>query len=213
MNPETQILNNYVSILEKTNQQLNLWSNPYGLMVGILTLLIAIIAIAVSYALWRYSKEQRDRVNQFFAEQEKIIDEKNKQVQKVEEKLNDLIKEYEKQLKSSTKQGKKEIQRTIEELKKEKARISAYMGPVMVAGGTSAVHSAFFPQRNIDFYGLNLNREKSMICTQCGKNFSYYEDSNDSILRGDSILNAPYGTPFKDKDVYCIHCGAKNIPQ
>ena len=224
MPPETQVLNNYISILEKTNQQLNLWSNPYGLMVGILTLLVALIAIGVAYALWRHSKEQRDRTNQFFTEQEKIINEINKQVQKAKEGYNDLIKEQEGQLKSSTKKGKKEIQKAIEELKKEKARINAYMGPVMVAGGTSTIlagHPLSIPQ-SITFNGLG--GKKSMICTRCGKNFSYYNNSEGSTLGGDSILEVPYsdtihgygtygyGTTFKDKDVYCIFCGAKNIP-
>lgn len=202
-------IQNYIDILEKTNQQLNPWYNPYGLMIGILTLLVALIAMGVAYALWRHSKEQRDRMNQFYTEQEKMINEKNKQVQKVEEKLNDLIKEYEKQLKDSTKQGKKEIQRAIEELKKEKAKIGAYIGPLTVSGGISTMSSSLSSD-NIGLYGLN--RNTSMICTQCGKIF-YYKDSDNSIIGGDSILYGAYGTSFKDKDVYCTHCGARNIPQ
>lgn len=203
MLPETQILNNYISILEKTNQQLNLWSNPYGLMVGVLTLLVALIAMGVAYALWRYSKEQRDRINQFFTEQERIIKEKNENVQRVEGKLNDLIKEYEKQLKSTTK-NKKEVQKIIDELKKEKARIGAYMGPVMVSGGMASTISSPVFSHDIISYG-----EKSMICTQCGKSFSYYRDN---IYKDNSILFAPYGTAFEGKNVYCPSCGTKNIP-
>jgi len=209
MSPETQVLNNYISILEKTNQQLSLWSNPYGLMIGILTLLIAVIAIAVSYALWRYSKEQRDRINQFFIEQEKVIKEKNENVQKVEGKLNDLIKEYEKRL-VSTKKNKKETQKIIDELKKEKAKVGAYMGPVTGAYGTISTISR--PLKALTFSSY-LDTEKSMICTQCGKNFSYYKDNDNYIIRSDSIFDTAYGTAFQNKDVYCTHCGTKNIPQ
>ncbi len=50
------MLNNYASIIEKTNQQLGLWFNPYGLMIGILAVLVAIIAIGVGIALWRNIK-------------------------------------------------------------------------------------------------------------------------------------------------------------
>jgi len=204
MSPEIQALNNYISILEKTNQQLNLWYNPYSLMVGILTLLIALIAMGVAYALWRYGKEQRDSVKQFFTEQEKIIKKKNEQVQKVEEKLNDLIKEYEKQLKSTTK-DKKEIQRIIDELKKEKASISAYMGPVMISGGTSTIRASVFPQSAGCYSSLyGLNRNESMICTQCGKLFSYFRNEN-------NVLYQPIS--FGDKNVYCPFCGAENILQ
>ena len=203
MTPENQILSNYISVLEKTNQQLDFWYNPYGLMVSILTLLVALIAIGVAYALWIYSKEQRDRVSQFFTEQEKIIKEKIVGVEKIESKYNELIKEYEKKLKSTTRQGRKEIQKTIEELKKEKARIGTYIGPLTVSGSMSTVSSSFFPQGS-GFYGLN--REKSMICTQCGKNFSYYDD--DSVLSSSISL-----VSFTDKYVYCSLCGAKNVPQ
>lgn len=203
MPSEIQALNNYTSILEKTNQQLNIWYNPYGLMVGILTLLVALIAMGVAYALWRHSKEQRDKMNKFFAEQEKIIKEKNEQVQKIEEKLNDLIKEYEKQLKSSTRQGKKEIQKIIEELKKEKASIGAYIGPVATVLNTvSGLHPLSYVSRGARF--SIFGSAKSMVCTQCGKGFSYYDDKDD-------ILHSYVA--IRDKDVYCSFCGAKNIPQ
>lgn len=209
MPTETQVLNNYISILEKTNQQLSLWSNPYGLMVGILTLLIAVIAIAVSYALWRYSKEQRDKINHFFAEQEKVIKEKNENVKKVENKLNDLIREYEKQLKDTTK-NKKEIQKNIDELKKERARIGVYMGPVIATGMPGTISTISQPLTPLAFSGYS-SIEKSIICIRCGKNFSYYDGNG--IFKNSDILYAPYGTTLKDENVYCPSCGAKNIPQ
>jgi len=199
MNPEIQILNNYISILEKTNQQLSFLYNPYGLMVGILTLLIAVIAIAVSYALWSNSKEQRDRINKFFAEQEKIIKEKNDNVQRIESKLNDLIKEYEKQLKSTTK-GKKEIQKIIDELKIEKAQIGSYIGPALTTMTIAGSEQPF------NYYSgpLSVFNKGYMICTQCGKKFSYYRDRDDIAL---------YAVISGDKNVYCPFCGTKNIPQ
>lgn len=38
----------YIEILEKTNSQLSVWTNPYGIMVGIVSALTAILAIGVA---------------------------------------------------------------------------------------------------------------------------------------------------------------------
>ena len=81
------MLNNYASIVEKTNNQLGLWSNPYGLMVGILTLLMAIGAIFITYLLWRNSKDQKEITKQFFIEQKALIEEKNKIIEKIQLKF------------------------------------------------------------------------------------------------------------------------------
>ncbi len=202
MNSETQILNNYISILEKTNQQLSLWHNPYGVAIGILTLLIAVIAIVVAYALWRHSKEERDRINQFFSEQEKIIKEKNENVQKIEGKLNELIKEYEKQLKDTKTRNKKEIQKIIDDLKKEKASIGSY-----IVGRSAYEPITISPAASVrgftDPYSVSFSREKFIFCTQCGKKFSYHPD--DYITSVHSIL--------EEKNIYCPYCGTKNIAQ
>src|SRR3989338_4010236 len=79
-----QMMNNYVSILEKTNQQLGMWSNPYGIAIAILSIFIAIIAICVGVALWRHSKEQKERFDKFLLEYEKVIQAKNKRLEQVE---------------------------------------------------------------------------------------------------------------------------------
>ena len=54
------MLENYASILEKTNQQLGLWSNPYGIMVAILAFFLTVGSIFVAWYLWKNSKEQKD---------------------------------------------------------------------------------------------------------------------------------------------------------
>lgn len=61
----------YSSILEKTNDQLSLWYNPYGISVGILTILIAVGAVVVSIILWRNSRDQRKLVLDSITEMEK----------------------------------------------------------------------------------------------------------------------------------------------
>src|SRR3989344_6410902 len=63
----------YLEILEKTNQQLSLWYNPYGLMVAALTGLVALLAIVFAFVLWRQGKDYSDARKKFFEEQEKTI--------------------------------------------------------------------------------------------------------------------------------------------
>lgn len=199
MDPQYQkMMEQYISILEKTNQQLGVWSNPYGIAIGILSIFIAIIAMGVAFAIWRQSKEQKDRFNQFLADQEKIIQLKNKKLEQVELKLDGLIRGYEKQLKSATKNNKKEIKRAIADLKKEKASIGAYIGPMAALGTISGPSIANYnPSQGVSFMAST----DSTICTNCGKRFSY--------SRGTDLLSSVISVG--NKTVYCSYCGRPNI--
>lgn len=190
-----QLMENYVAILEKTNQQLGMWSNPYGIAIGVLSLFIAIIAIGVAVALWLNSKEQKDRFNQFLSDQEKIIKLKGESIRKYESKLDVLIKEYETQLKS-TGEGKKEIEKALNELKREKASIDAYINPGAALGTISgaSVSSSNLP------WALTVESPRSLICSKCGKAFTYY---NSSSLGSISLTVT--------QRVYCSYCGHLNI--
>ncbi len=129
-NAEQLMTQNYVAILEKTNQQLSLWYNPYGLMVGILTLVLGLAAIVVSVFLWRNSVEQRkERKKQeedFYANLTKItntnVEEARKNVEEARKQYDELITAQEATLKSS-KENKKELEKALIELKKERANI------------------------------------------------------------------------------------------
>lgn len=200
-----KMLENYAAILEKTNQQLSLWSNPYGLSIGILSVLIAVIAIGVAFVLWRNSKEQREQLEKFVFKQEKIFKEQNKirneSVQRAEIRLDEMIKQYQKNLDSATKEGKKELKKSIQNLAKEKAVVGTYIGPTGPTG----------PSYN-DFVGYTVNsimqekRERNMICSNCGKSFSFIDDSGRDILSH----YASYVTGDRPM-VYCTHCGAINV--
>lgn len=196
-----QMMNNYVSILEKTNQQLGVWSNPYGIAIGILSIFIAIIAICVGFALWRHSKEQKERFDKFLLEQEKVIQTKNKRFEQVELKFDALIKGYEEQLKSATKNNKIEIEKAIADLKKEKASLGAYIGP-SAAFGTASLQSIASPFVGSSPLAVNTG---SMICAKCGRTFSYY---NDNDLLSSAVMGS---LTVGGKNVYCTHCGHLNI--
>ena len=56
-------LQQYVEILEKTNQQLSIWGNPYGVMVAVLGVLFAIGAIVAAILLWRQSADYEKKIH------------------------------------------------------------------------------------------------------------------------------------------------------
>src|SRR3989344_2437809 len=98
----------YIQILEKTNQQLGLWTNPYGIMIGVLAILFTILTIIAAVVIYQQSKDYK-------------------------EKIDKLLGEYEKQLKASSKSQKAEIEKAIENLKGEKLFLGNTIGPLTVS--------------------------------------------------------------------------------
>ena len=60
VNPDVQ---NYINILEKTNQQLNLWYNPYGIAIAILAIFFAILALAAAFIIYRQGRSSDIKPN------------------------------------------------------------------------------------------------------------------------------------------------------
>jgi len=109
----------YINILEKTNQQLSLWYNPYGLMIGILTLLIALLALYFAYILWRQGRDYKD----FLEEQKKVIkDETNNHAKVV---LDEYIKSRDNELQTSTGEAREKIERELSNLKSARESLNA----------------------------------------------------------------------------------------
>ena len=197
------MLDNYASIVEKTNQQLSLWFNPYGVMIGILTLIVAVGAIVVSIILINNSSEQRRRQKDFFDEQERIIKEKQVNDEKLakeryensKKQFEDLIKEQQEKLKSANVESKKKIEEEIDSLKRQSATIGLYAEPAKVYIDNSLLTS------------VGLAFAKNMTCCLCGKVFQYEEDGNNRINLGYSGISG-----YSNKRVKCPHCGAVNIP-
>lgn len=213
------MIENYTSILEKTNQQLSLWSNPYGLMVGILTLLVAVGAIVVSIILLKNSREQKQIQKEFFEEQERIINEKNERedklrkehYEKAEKQFEEIIKEQQAKLATTNKEGKQAIEKEIEELKKQKATLGLNKEPSKVFLENSSV----FSPKSI-FLGSD-SGSKKMFCSQCGQSFEYYEENNNpyGFVSGNySVTNGSFiGLGGNNKRVHCSYCNALNVPK
>jgi hypothetical protein len=69
-----QIDSAYIAILEKTNQQLSPWWNPYGVMVAALGVLFASGAIVAGFLLFRQSREYREMIAGAIAQYQAVLD-------------------------------------------------------------------------------------------------------------------------------------------
>ena len=123
----------YNTILEKTNEQLGLWYNPYSLMISILTALLtagAIIAAVILYMQSQDYKNQRKEVfQQMKTQQDEFLNEYRtkhdafwQDLQKTNQKRSDELKKkmnaYEEAIKKSGEEAT-EKQNELEKLKKE----------------------------------------------------------------------------------------------
>ncbi len=131
------MLENYSSIVAKTNSELGLWLSIGNWITTILGIFIAVIAIFVAYAIWKNSDEQKKRFREFLDSQESIVKKSLEEFETLskkgredaEQKLEILIVEQQKKLQSTTTENKQEIEKAINDLKREKATIGAYTVP------------------------------------------------------------------------------------
>ena len=193
----------YLQILEKTNQQLGLWTNPYGLMVGALAVLFTALTIVAVFIIYRQSREYKEKLqsdmdlyhksfSDFLVSQKVIIEQRRKEVTQVEDDINKLLKEYEKKLKASSESQKAEIEKAIQKLEEQKLSLSSAIGPITVS-----------PQ-SVGFVGLTGPTGPSVLsgglyandyhqCTKCG--FGFMVNNNRflsaSVLLGSQVVTCP----------------------
>ena len=191
----TPEIKNYIDILEKTNQQLSLWYNPYGIIVAILAILFTILTIVAVIIIYRQSKDYkeklekdrkyyRDEIKKFLDSQEKIIKQRSKTAEEVSEKIEQTLEAYKQKLKESSKEQKKSIQEAINRLEMEKLTLKKDIGPMTVT-----------PNRD---YSWTSSYKKFHKCSKCGFGF-YVEDFSTQGLVSPNFL---YNTT-----VTCPNCG------
>lgn len=188
------ILDSYVSILEKTNNQLGVGVNLSTLSVAILSIIIAVIAIFVTVVISINSKDQKERYKQFLLEQEKTIQDKAKQIT---DKYDELINERRNELKKADEEDKGKIQERIDELEEEKSLSGLTAESGLIGGNLSALNI------NHPYYlnGARFLNPRSTICAKCDKVFNY----NNPI-----DLSFSGAVSLGGETVYCTHCGAAN---
>lgn len=115
---------NYIELLEKTNQQLSLWYNPYGLMVGFLSLLVTLLAIYFAYILWRQSRDYKD----FLLEQKGIIEKQTQGHAKVV--LDEYISSRDVELTTSTGEAREKIEKELNNLRQARESLNTNTYPL-----------------------------------------------------------------------------------
>jgi hypothetical protein len=118
----------YQQIVEKTNSQLSLWGNPYGVMVGGLGVLVAFLAIGITiYTILQNNKSRkivREELDRLFNDRQKssleLIENKGLEI---EEKLKTAHGEE----KKSLEEEKKRIKNLELEIKAGMPDFSQYM--------------------------------------------------------------------------------------
>lgn len=153
----------YIDLLEKTNQQLSLWFNPYAIMVAVLTGLIAILAIGGTFLVYWVSKDYRDKArkertrhrgelqakqDEFFATLTSMTHDK---LRLFDEQTLEKISAYEKEMKTATIDRANDIQVLIKRLKQQSVDV-----------GTSSIpRGNVIKPQSLDFfywYGHDNNR-------------------------------------------------------
>ncbi|MGZ3724442.1 MAG: hypothetical protein ACXWQQ_01500 [Pseudobdellovibrio sp.] len=202
----------YIEILEKTNAQMSLWYNPYGLMVAALSLLLAALAIGVAFVLYKQSRDHKlqleaerktrqDEFENFLKERtnsaKKLVDEL---AARSEKQFDQLINEQKSKLTKSVSNSKEDIlkiEKRIEELENQKANVPIGAAQVVAAEWDNNPLSVFS--------GITNNVHK---CSACGYGFKVQmNDPYLGVVRAHSLSGKASVTCPKCNNVDSVYGG------
>ncbi len=179
----------YVSILEKTNQQLGLWTNPYSVIVATLGVLFAIAAIIVALLLFRQTHEYRTALTDSIAKYESILNALvQDRLQAIQVQVDELLLGARKELETATAGQRPTIEKRIQVL--EEKRDEILRAELPLAGGGAGIGG-----RSTRSFGSLLGSRR--ICTTCGRELVLPEAPEVMAVTG-------------EHEVYCAHCGTRN---
>ncbi len=191
-----QAIQLYIELLEKTNQQLSLWSNPYGVLVAILSFLVAFLAIAAAVILYRQTQEYKDLYTLALKQYENTLQDNLKKIGiDAESKIESFIQTKTKEIEELSGDTQKQAKKIINDLKKEKESIGSRIQFSSIGDNQPFLSKTFDHFKLTSELGLDSNDNSngfvvvgSNYCSQCG------HMSNSNSL---SINN------------YCSNCGNK----
>ena len=179
----------YVSLLEKTNQQLGLWTNPYGVAVATLEVLFAIGAIVVALLLFRQTHEHRAVIQESIAKYESILNTLvQDRLQQMQVQLDELITGARKELETASAGQRPNLERRILELEEKRDEIMRAERPL---GGMPA---GIGGRSTLSFSSLLSSRH---LCASCGRELALPEPASLMAVTG-------------EREVFCSNCGALN---
>jgi DNA-directed RNA polymerase subunit RPC12/RpoP len=194
----------YAAVLEKTNNQLSLWWNPYGVFVAMIGVLLTLLAIVVTFIIFRQSAGYRRTINEAIANYRGVID------KFIEEKKADLdirIKDTEAKIADATEDQRKQLESELTEFRKVREALtkSAASVPTIPAGSTApyfwpsgSVFSAPPSGSVIGIPVISVTWDKSVKCSNCQKEFGVHHPSSDLVVPSGSVI------------AKCPYCGHSN---
>lgn len=190
----------YQSILEKTNSQLSLWGNPYGLMVGALGVLFTCLTILFAFILYRQSSDYKKIINQSITNYQAILEKLIKETQdqtklyleSSDERFTEKINEYKKDLENATLDQKAIIEEKVKQLEIQKNNISEKINRITVRPDIT-----YFNSFNNPLFKNSIHK-----CSKCSREYQI-EDSY--ILGGIGTFGStnPLGLTKTTKCPYC----------
>lgn len=187
----------YISVLEKTNQQLGLATNPLSLMVAALGVLFTIGAIVAGWLLYRQGRDYRDQRDKTLKEAGVVVvnavAEMQAQVDALTGKMRSQFDEWHaeltQQIEDATARGdqargevKKEIENELAHLRKQRADIEKKQKAMSAAAtprppsDTGAI-LAGIPRPNVVMLSPSTSLMSSILnkrqkCSHCGREFT-----------------------------------------
>jgi hypothetical protein len=195
----------YQDILEKTNSQLSLWLNPYGLLISALGILFTCLTIIFALILYRQSSDYKKTINQSIINYQTILDKLIKESQdqtklyleRADERFTEKISNYKKELQNATYDQKKILEEKLRQLEIQKNNISEKINKITVRPDLTYFNSFNSP----------LLKNSTHKCSKCSKDYQI-EDS--FTLSGINSFgsSSPFGFT---KTTKCPFCDQRDI--
>jgi|LSQX01.3.fsa_nt_gb hypothetical protein len=128
--PDLETMLIYQEILEKTNEQLSLWFNPYVLIIGILAIFFTVMTIIAAIIIFRQSNEFKrlikDSLRSHDIALKNLLSEKQKQYEIYDANANILMTELKQKLEVADGDKYSELKELIEKIGMKKSQLNAY---------------------------------------------------------------------------------------
>lgn len=118
-----------IELMEKTNNQMNLWYNPYAVIIGSLSLLFTVAAIVFAFIIYRQSREYKDQIksliNSYQTALKNLVEDWESRIKRIDEQIED----YKTKMISASEEQKKDFEKEINKLKKERDKVTIPLTP------------------------------------------------------------------------------------
>lgn len=164
----------YVAILEKTNQQLGLLTNPYGIMVASQSVLFTVVAIVAGVILFRQSRDYKTQIEGFINAYKPIVEGViNRANEQVDLAISELRAELTNAKDDKTKQA---LEERIARLEKTAFTPIPDWKGLMSTG--SALGLSSLGLQSLSSQSSYLNSQETFKCPKCGHIWTMPQQGN-----------------------------------